>query len=384
MRRAFERSVARDALAEHPRWRRLRSAPVAFLMLASAVGVSGADGARPKTAVLELRAAVGGVPADFGLVGARLLAAALGATGQYDVIDSEKTEAAVREHGLRPPFAVGHLQLLAEALGAEVLVHGSVRGVTYDAEAGSASVILSIELVEGKSGRLRQRQQASGKRSAPTGIATGRQETMVGALTAAVESAVEALTGERVPAALPAASGQENLAARPLEPPRLAPAAVERDIPKTGEPRADLLASGKAPEAPAIAVAPVTTPQPAAQPRTEAPPAPGNLTEIEPESPVEPAPEEAEDDRLPLVQSKVLAKLGPDRALITLGKDAIVEPKMELEVYRVRYSRETERATKSRIGKVRVVKINPTDAEARILEGADLIRTGDLAYFYGP
>jgi hypothetical protein len=381
---AFQRSVTRDALAEHPRWRRLRSAPVAFLVLASAVGVCRADGARPKTAVLELRAAVGGVPADFGLAGARLLAGALAATGQYDVIDSEKAEAAVREHGLRPPFAVGHLQLLAEALDADVLVHGSVRGVTYDAEAGSASVILSIELVEGKSGRLRHRQQASGKRSAPTGIATGRQETMVGALAAAVESVVEALTGERVPAALQAASERESVAAWPLEPPRLAPAAVGRDSPKTGEPRADLLASGGEPEAPAVAVAPVTTPQPAPQPRTEAPPAPGNLTETQPEPPVEFTPEEAEDERVPLVQAKVLAKLGPDRALITLGKDAIVEPKMELEVYRVRYSRETERATKSRIGKLRVVKINPTDAEARILEGAEVIRTGDLAFFYGP
>ena len=43
-----------------------------------------------------------------------------------------------------------------------------------------------------------------------------------------------------------------------------------------------------------------------------------------------------------------------------------------------------KRTTKSRIGKLRVVKINPTDAEARILEGAQLIRTGDRAYYYGP
>ncbi len=384
MSRASKPSALRDALAEHPCWRRLRSAPVVFLVILPAAAVCTADAGRPKTAVLELRAAVGGVPADFGLAGARMLARALDGTGRYEVIDSAKVEAEVRERGLRPPFAVGHLQLLAHSLGADLLVHGSIRGLTYDSDAGSASVILAIEVVDGRSGELKQRKEASGKRSAQGGIMASRQETLVGALAAAVESIVEALTGEKVTAALQEASDQESLADWPLGPALLPPAEVALDVPKTGEPRGDLMARSKEPERPIVALAPASEPGPAAQPSPETAFPPAGPVPAEPGPEAGMGPEELEDNRVPLVQAKVLAKLGPDRALITLGRDALVEPKMELEVYRVRYSRDTEKATKSRIGKLRVVKINPTDAEARILEGADLIRTGDLACYYGP
>ena len=89
---ASERNAVLDALAEPSCWRRLRSAPVAFLAILPVAAVWGADGAGPKTAVLELRAAVGDVPADFGLAGSRLLARALDATGRYDVIDSATVE----------------------------------------------------------------------------------------------------------------------------------------------------------------------------------------------------------------------------------------------------------------------------------------------------
>lgn len=377
---ASERNAVRDALAEHSCWRRLRSAPVASVMILLGAAVCGNAAGKPKAAVLELRVAIGGVPADFGLAGARMLATALEATGRYELIDSDKVEAEVRERGLSPPFAVGHLQLLADVLGADLLLHGSIRGLTYDADAGAASVILAIEVVEGRSGRLKQRAEASGKRSAQTGIAASRQETLVGALAAAVESIVESLTGQRVTAALQVVSEQGSVADWPLGPALLPPTEVAVDIPKTGEPRADLTARSAEPEQPTVAVVPVTGPEPS--PQTA--PSPTPAITVEPEAVVEPLPEGLTERQVPLVQAKVLAKLSPDRALITLGKDAIVEPKMELEVYRVRYSRQTEKATKSRIGKLRVVKINPTDAEARILEGADLIHTGDLACYYGP
>lgn len=381
---ASERNAVRDALAEPSCWRRLRSAPAVFLAILPVAAVWGADRARPKTAVLELRAAVGGVPTDFGLAGSRLLARALDATGRYDVIDSATVEAEVRQRGLRPPFAVGHLQLLSHALGADLLVHGSVRGVTLDSEAGSASVILAIEVVDGRSGELKQRQEGSGQRSAQAGMMVSRQDTLADALAAAVESIVEALTGEKVAAALQAASDHGSLTDWSLGPALLPPTEVALDVPKTGEPRGDLMARSEEPNRPVVAVVPAMEPGPAAQPPPETSAPPVEPIGVEGEPGLDAGPDEPDDSRTPLVQAKVLAKLGPDRALITLGRDALVAPKMELEVYRVRYSPDTEKATKSRIGKLRVVKINPTDAEARILEGAEVIRTGDLAYYYGP
>lgn len=84
----------------------------------------------------------------------------------------------------------------------------------------------------------------------------------------------------------------------------------------------------------------------------------------------------------PLIRAKVLAKLAPDRVLITLGNESAVSPKMELDVYRVTVDRDSN-VTRRKLGRIRIVKINPTDAEARILEGGPLISTGDYAYYYG-
>ena len=384
MNRAVKRGTVRYAPGQHSRWRRLRSAPVLILTVLGGAAAWGAPNEGPKAAVLELRVAVGGAPADFGLAGARMLASALGATGRYDVIDHVAVEEEVRKRGLRPPFAVGHLQLLADAVGADAMVHGSVRGITYDADAGSASVILSIEVVDGKSGQLEQRQQASGTRSAQVGVTSSQQQTLVAALAAAVEAVVEALTGREVTAAVEGPSPSESATEWPLGPALLPPMEVASDIPKTDKPRTDLSARSEEPPQPVVAVVRLTEPAPDVQPSVDEPPPAPQSPEIEPQ------PAEQDDaggigvDVQPLVEAKVLAKLGPQRVLITLGKDGLVEPKMELEVFRVRYSRDTERTTKSRIGKLRVVKINPTDAEARILEGAQLIRTGDRAYYYGP
>jgi hypothetical protein len=100
----------------------------------------------------------------------------------------------------------------------------------------------------------------------------------------------------------------------------------------------------------------------------------------EPEEPPSETP--AEEAFTPLIRAKVLAKLAPDRVLITLGGESVVTPRMEMDVYRVTVDKESN-VTRRKLGRIRVVRINPTDAEARILEGGPLMTTGDYAYYYG-
>ena len=100
----------------------------------------------------------------------------------------------------------------------------------------------------------------------------------------------------------------------------------------------------------------------------------------EPEEPASGGP--AGEDVTPLIRAKVLAKLAADRVLVTLGSESVVTPKMEMDVYRVTVTKDGT-VTRRKLGRIRIVKINPTDAEARILEGGPLMATGDFAYYYG-
>jgi hypothetical protein len=230
------------------------------------------------------------------------------------------------------------LQLLSDVLGAELLLHGSVRALTLDAAAGSASVTLAFEVVDGRSGELRTSGEARGAQSATATVTANQQEVIVRALAAAAENLAETLTGARVaatpPPAAPGTAG--NAAAPPVAasalPAALVPAAgATADEPRLSPPRTELTvaaapktAAGSAAPAPNVRIEIIAKPT---APGTAAPPV------------IPPAPSEAAGDLALPVEAKVLAKLAPDRVLITLGRTMIVTPKMELDVYRVTYPR---------------------------------------------
>jgi len=368
------------------------------VLLAALAGAALAAGSgNPKIAVLDLRAAVGGAPPDYGVTAARLIADAFQGTGKYEAVDPDIVRDALAKRQLQPPFGVGHLQLLADVLKADLLVHGSVRSLTLEPEKHSASVVLSVEIVEGASGNLRKRAQATGTYAAQAG--EGDREVLLAALADAAGKVVASATGlavrptsaeETTGRAIRDQSGSATAAGANLAAALLPPVEVADDVPLIGTPTGSP-GSAPSPSGPRVSVIESAGPQTAGaraggglQTKPDTPSArPPTKVTVAQKPPTEPTTEELpSEDVAPLVRAKILAKLSADRVLITLGKDALVTPKMELEVYRVTVSRD-ETVTKRRVGKIRVVKINPTDAEARILEGADLMATGDVAYNYG-
>jgi hypothetical protein len=341
--------------------------------------------------VLELRAPHGAGASDLGVAAARLVSAALAQTGKYSVIDSATVEAALTERELKPPFGVGHIQLLANALGAEFIVHGSVRGLTLDTDVGSASAVLSLELVDGASGALKSRTEASGAHTAGLAVEADHSALVLATLARAAEKTVEAMTGVEINEVPQEAVGARGSLLVGTLGAAITPEAPGTEIrPRTALPGTDLTASsGPAPQpadGPAVATAATPAPAPGAGAAAGAGKEAPEIAAAPPPAPTDEG--LAFQDRPlaepePQVEIKVLAKTDPKRVLITLGRDQIVTPKMELEIYRVTVSRDGE-TTRRRIGRIRVVKINATDAEARILDGAPLIRTGDYGYCERP
>jgi len=370
----------------HPnsRWRRPWPAPAA-LLAASLTAVCWAADTRPTVAVLEFRVAVDNAPADFGNATAQVIASALAATDRYALIPQNRVVETTRQAGLRPPFGVGHIELLADLLGADIVVHGSIRGLSFDPVAGTASVRLVAEVVDGKSGDLKQTAEATGARSATATVAENHGQVVAQALADAAGKLAEAIAGVRVQAAPPGGGASAAaVAASVMAPPSaallpaVAPGAVEQ--PATSVPRLDLF-----PKAP-VAADPSTSaagggPKP---PTTTQSPATSAVNQSNQSQPGLWAGGTSEEMAVePIVRAKVLAKLGPGSVLITLGKDALVTPKMVMDVYRITYPHGDAPPERQKIGRIRVTKINATDAEARILEGAAVMRTGDMAYYFG-
>ncbi|MBM3474601.1 MAG: hypothetical protein FJX75_15160 [Armatimonadetes bacterium] len=387
-----------------PHRRRLLPALVVLLAVLPALALA-ADAKAPKVAVLDFRAVVGGAPPDFGVTAARLVAEAFAATGRYQVIEYGLVRDELAKRQLRPPFGVGHLQLVADVLKADLVVHGGVRSLVYDAARRSASITLSLEMVDGPTGNLKKRADGTGNHVDAT--EPEQRVVLVAALDEAVRKAVESATGVKVEVTTPrvmlpstqdlpgaaAPTGEElSTTSRPGEA-LLPPVDMGESLPRTTTPPAELKPGMKLPVAEPRASG-IVTEGPRTGGRagggatsggtetagTPAPPR-GTVT-IRPE-PEEPPSEGVAGEALtPLIHAKVLAKLAPDRVLVTLGSESAVTPKMEMDVYRVSVDREGN-VTRRKLGRIRIVKINPTDAEARILEGGPLMATGDYAYYYG-
>jgi len=304
-----------------------------------------------------------------------------------------------------------HLQLLADVLGVDTVIHGSVRGLTYDPEAGSASVVIAVEVVDGKRGTLKGRHEGSGAHVAQADISSTQQSVILGALARAAEQVVEAITGIEVnaPEASPgAATVAETNAAETnaTQPP------AEADVAEGGTPTETALVPAVMPGSEGAEDGPKSTvptgdlivkiDPPAPEPVVETPAADSTPEPITPANesivivmkpPAEekpaPQPEPRSDYRddvleseLPRVSVKILAKIGSGQVLTTLGRNGAIARKMELEVYRINVSRDGE-TTKRRIGRIRVMKMNRSDAVAHVLEGGNLLSTGDVGYYLG-
>jgi hypothetical protein len=401
---AEHRSSLSVAFDQQPHRRRLLPAPVVVLALLPALSLA-AGAKSPKVAVLDFRAAMAGAPPDFGVTAARLVADAFAGTGRYEVVDYSLARDELAKRQLRPPFGVGHLQLLADVLKADLVVHGSVRSLVYDAARRSASITLSLEMVDGASGNVKKRAEGTGNRE-DAGATDGRS-VLVAALNEAVLKAVEAATGVKVETTTPrvvvpssedlpgagAPTGEGLTAtARPGEA-LLPPIEAGESLPLITVPPANLKPGMRLPVAePKTSAIATEGPQggghtgaggASAGPGSSATGTPpkGTVT-IRPEPEEPPSETPAEEAFTPLIRAKVLAKLAPDRVLITLGGESVVTPRMEMDVYRVTVDKESN-VTRRKLGRIRVVRINPTDAEARILEGGPLMTTGDYAYYYG-
>ncbi len=366
------------------RWRRLWPAPA--VLLGACLGTAWPAETRPKVAVLEFRVGVGNAPAGLGSVAAWVISDALAATGRYAMIPQDRVQEVAHKAGLQPPFGVGHIELLADVLGADIVVHGSIRGLTFNSAAGAASVMVAAEVVDGKSGNLRQRAEATGTRSAAVAVAHDQGGVVVEALAIAAGKLAEAITGVKVQTALPtggASAAAVAVGATASLPPALLPVAASgtAEQPATSTPRLDLFPKVPIAEYPAIPGAAAGGSNPATTTQSPVPPADNEGNQPPAGSSEARGPDEMPGE--PLVQATVLAKLGPNGVLITLGRDALVAPKMIMDVYRISYSHGEGGPVRQRIGRIRVAKINATDAEARIIEGAALIRTGDMAYNFG-
>lgn len=158
-------------------------------VLAAAVVVALLAGGQPGAAAVKFRPAVAVLTVQNlsnhggGLLGRRAadqLALDLGNTGAWRVLDRAQTDRACRQRELSPPYAVGYMQAVGHALGADLVAGGTVQTVTVDARAGVARLALYVEIVDQVSGQLvvGAQQKAEARRDSakpePTDVLVGR------------------------------------------------------------------------------------------------------------------------------------------------------------------------------------------------------------------
>jgi len=81
------------------------------------------------------------------------LALDLGATGCWRVIDRSQTRRAAAQRDLRAPYAVGLMQELSHALGADVVFSGAIQKLEVNPKAGSVRLTVLVEAVDQISGQ---------------------------------------------------------------------------------------------------------------------------------------------------------------------------------------------------------------------------------------
>jgi len=160
--------------------------------LAAAASCYGADAPElpvPRAAVFDFTE-----PAEWPgrLIGRRAadaVFAALRESVRWRTVDRAAVLLACADEGLVPPFAVGHLQMLGERLGAPLAVAGLVQVCEVNAERRSAQVTLIAELVETLGGS---------SLASVRGVASARAEDEPLALAQVVDRALAEAAGDLV------------------------------------------------------------------------------------------------------------------------------------------------------------------------------------------
>ncbi len=116
---------------------------------------SGAHGAvfRPGAIVLEFQNLSAYQGHLLGRRAADQLAVELGATGAWRIIDRAQTRRAMQQRGLQAPYAVGLMQELAHALGAEMIFTGAIQKLAINPKTGSVRLTILVEAFDQISGQ---------------------------------------------------------------------------------------------------------------------------------------------------------------------------------------------------------------------------------------
>ncbi len=118
--------------------------------------------------------------------------AALRPEGPWELVDPAWLLRLCEAEGLRPPLAVGHLQMIGQRMRAPLAIGGLVETCALNAERGVAQITLTIELVEtlGGSSLASARGVASAQREQGEAL----EQALDRALTEAATDAVRRLT----------------------------------------------------------------------------------------------------------------------------------------------------------------------------------------------
>jgi len=81
------------------------------------------------------------------------LALELGATGAWRIIDRAQTRRAIQQRGWQAPYAVGLMQELAHALGAEIIFTGTIQKLEISPKTGLLRLALLVEAIDQISGQ---------------------------------------------------------------------------------------------------------------------------------------------------------------------------------------------------------------------------------------
>lgn len=153
---------------------------------------------RPALAVLPLQNLSGYGGLLLGRRAADQLALDFGGSGAWRVLERAQSDRACEQRELTPPYAVGHMQEVAHALGADLVCSGAVQSLEVDARAGVVRLTMHVEVIDQISGQMvvASRLAVNARRSAddpePTDVLVGRALAQ-----AAAEAAKLAAAGPR-------------------------------------------------------------------------------------------------------------------------------------------------------------------------------------------
>lgn len=137
-----------------PTWPSLPLLSAALVLAACALPADDGGGFRPALAVLPMHNLSGYGGALLGRRAADQVALDFGSSGAWRVLDRAQSDRACQQREMTPPYAVGYMQELAHALGADLVCSGAVQSVEVDGRAGVVRLTMYVEVVDQVSGQM--------------------------------------------------------------------------------------------------------------------------------------------------------------------------------------------------------------------------------------